>query len=99
MTAVTRKQFVEHWNAVKPGLGDADSGMWAYERQYGLHSLWFISVKPIRLALYGPKQKEFWAWCKQYCPTGVSCYSASDEEEWWGFVDREEIMLWLLRWA
>lgn len=97
MTVLDREQFVKHWNAVKPGLGDADSGMWAYERQFGPVCMWFVSVKPIRVSIN--RKEEFWEWCKQYCPTGVGCYSASDEEEWWGFVDRDEMMLWLLRWV
>jgi hypothetical protein len=99
VTIVTRNQFAEHWNTVKPGLGDADSGLWAYERAYGPESQWFICIKPIRLSLYSANQQQFWAWCKRHCPSGVSCYSASDDEEWWGFVNSDEIMLWLLRWV
>lgn len=99
MTVLDREQFIEHWNSVKPGLGDADSGLWAYEREYGPVCQWFVRVKPIRLPLYGAKQQQFTKWCKELCPSGVSCYSASDDEECWGFVDRDEMILWLLRWV
>lgn len=97
MTAVTRKQFVQHWNDIKPGLGDTDSNLWAYERDFGPVCQWFVSIKPIRVST--SYKDEFWEWCKAYCPSGVGCYSASDEEEWWGFVDRDEMVLWLLRWV
>lgn len=96
MTVLTRNQFAEHWNTVKPGLGDADSGLWAYERSYGPESQWFVSIRPIKISTIN--KQEFWSWCKRHCPTGVNCYSASDDTEWWGFGNKQEMSWWILRW-
>ncbi len=93
---LSRQQFIDHWNSVQPGLGDADSGLWAYERDNGPCSKWFVAVPPIHV--YDVKTK-FWNWCEENCPSGVACYSASDEQEWWGFVSQQEMAWFLLRWV
>lgn len=98
-TVLTRAEFVDYWNSVKTGLGDPDSGLWAYEGSAGLRCRWFVLVPPIRVSITEGTKTQFWAWCRRNCPSGMSCYSASDEVEWWGFVDRQEMTWWLLRWS
>ena len=97
MTVLTREQFAEHWDTVKSGLGSPESNLWAYERENGPECVWFVCVKPFQVPTNTKQQ--FWAWCKEYCSRGMCCYSASDTEEWWGFVNKQEMTLWLLRWA
>jgi hypothetical protein len=97
MTVRSRQQFVDYWNNINPGLGDPDSGLWAYERDIGPLCQWFLFIKPIKVSI--STKQIFWDWCKQYCPSGVSCYSASDEEETWGFVSKQEMTWFILRWS
>jgi hypothetical protein len=99
VTVLDREQFIKHWNAVKPGLGDPGSGLWAYEHSSGIRCQWFVSVSPIRVSIANETKTKFWAWCRRNCASGMSCYSASDKEEWWGFSDRQEMTWWLLRWS
>lgn len=94
---LNRKQFREHWNKVRPGLGDEDSGLWLPEQHHGKKSRWFVSVRPI------PAQDEdlydFWQWCYKNCRGSIMCYSASVTEEWWGFSHRADVAWWMLKWA
>lgn len=99
MIVRSRKQFVDYWNSVKSGMGDADSGLWAYERDHGPCSQWFLAIKPVKISIAAGTKIKFWDWCKQNCPSGVACYSASDEEEMWGFVSKQEMTWFLLRWS
>ena len=105
MTVLTRQQFRQHWENVKPGLGADDSPLWTME--YKKKSRWFVCVRPVyphssELIVDGvnPKQ-QFWLWCNRHCAGQVLCY-ASDlgaQEEWWGFSHRADIVLWMLKWS
>ena len=103
---LTRKQFREHWNALRPGLGDEDSVLWSYEDANNKKCRWFVSIKPIHawdefIQEGHPenRKQQYWRWCHQHCRGQVLCYSSNDTEEWWGFTHRADIVWWLLKWA
>jgi hypothetical protein len=98
---LTRTEFVEHWNNIKPGLGDYDSALWAYERDRHRASEkcgWFILCKSIKISDDSLVKQDYWQWCNEHCKGNIFCFSSSEEEEWWGFSRQEDIMLWVLRW-
>lgn len=99
MDIATREQFVEYWNRVQPGLGDATSPIWSYEEYRGIRCLYFIAVDPIT-DRPNWNQQEFWAWCDENLQAQCLCYSSDPGKlEWWGFEKQEDITIWILQWA
>lgn len=97
MDIATRQQFVEYWNRVKPGLGDDNSELWVHEREFKYRSEWFIAVEP--LVWLDPES--FWEWCDENLSGTCGCYSSDDENkiEWWGFSNRDDVIIWALKWC
>ena len=91
-----RKKFVNYWNKQRPGLGDPDSGLWAYERNNNYHNEYFVCVKPVHVPIM--EKSNFWNWVKKNTPS-MLCYSASDQQEWYGFKTQSELSWWILRWT
>lgn len=90
---LNRKQFRQHWNKVKPGLGDDNSSLWAYEEFANKKCRWFVKISP------KSTRTDFWRWCTKHCQGSIMCYSNSEVEEWWGFTHKADIALWLLKWS
>lgn len=93
MRVHTRKEFRVYFNRLRHGLGDTDSPLWMPEQVTGQASLYFVNIKPV------DDVDEFNRWCYQYCSGNVLCYSWSDEEVWFGFTHKADILNWTLRWA
>lgn len=93
---LTRAEFTKLWNMKSPSLmlGDETSVLWVQERNLGISANWFIKVKPIRVT------PEFHEWSAQTLAGNILCYSSSEEnaEEWWGFTDYKDILIWKLKW-
>ena len=96
---LTRQQFAEYFNSKDPRLGSAESPLWEPERVMKTRSEWFVCVKP----LVGIRWNKdiYWQWCNANLSNKVCCYSSDDVnlEEWWGFENRDDIIIWTLRWA
>ena len=106
--ALTRQQFAEHWNKIRPGLGDNDSPLWEAEYDLDQPCEWFINTAPIephselKTADYPWGHKaHFWSWCDQNLQGCVRCYSCdiTGMSEWWGFTDEQDISWFILKWA
>ena len=93
---LTRLEFAQYFNSLRQGLGDPDSPLWDIEEE---PCNYFIAVKPVNFWDEEGTKPEYWDWCNKYCKGKLVCYSSSDEEEWWGFTDQQDILLWTLRWA
>lgn len=93
---LTRAEFTELWNMKATGLklGDETSILWVPERTLGIKANWFIKVKPIRTT------PEFHEWSAQTLIGNILCYSSNEEtaEEWWGFTEYMDILIWKLKW-
>lgn len=96
MEIIDRDRFRDHFNQLHPGLGDADSQLWAPEAfEPGARpSQWFVYTR----TLFKDKN-QYWSWCRQHCQGSVLCYSASEWGEWWGFECREDIAWWAMKWV
>lgn len=78
-----------------------DSPLWYPEFNAGIKSEWFAFVKPLPLRPEPFDEREkYYQWCDDNMESMPLCYSSSDiTGEWWGFVDKDEAILWLLKWA
>lgn len=96
-----RQQFVEYWEEIKPGLGQKDSVLWTPEQSLAPDGCQhFICISPIP-ELWHDEYIEFWSWCGDQLKGHCRCFSSSTNppEEWWGFTDKDDILMWVLRWA
>jgi hypothetical protein len=97
VSILTRSEFKDYWNNIKEGLGNADSPLWEAEREiFKGNYQWFVSKS---ITSYG-NLEEYWQWCEVTLKGNITCYSASSEEnqEWWGFTNKDDIVIWSLRW-
>ena len=63
-------------------------------------SQWFVKVKPVNVSRTRGYKKDYWAWCDKNLRGQLLCYwSDNEEEEWWGFTNKDDIALWLLKWT
>ena len=95
MKLLNRKQFREMWEDRDSGLGEEHSPLWIPE-QSQRKSRHFVCIRPLKKG-----RDEFWLWTVQNCRGQVLCYSSSDEdqEEWYGFTHKPDIVYFLLRWS
>jgi hypothetical protein len=44
---------------------------------------------------------EFWDWTKEALQGETSCFASDDfgRKEWWGFTNKDDILIFVLRWA
>ena len=91
-----RAKFAHHFDEIKDGLGDEDSPLWIPEEDIG-PCQWFLRVKLLRAHHF---KKEYWAWCDENLIGDVRCFSSDSEheQEWWGFTDKQDMVLWTLKW-
>ena len=96
----TRKEFAHHFNALREGMGDSGSPLWIPEEDLGAACGWFVCVKPLAIAYNNTKQ-QYYAWCDATLSGNVRCFSSDseDKKEWWGFTDKRDIPMWILKWA
>lgn len=104
----TRQQFADMWNEEKPGLGDKESPLWFPEQSWSdldddgpLTCEWFVCVNPMRLGRERDKKDMFWEWCSKNLIGRCRCFSSNygGKEEWWGFTNKDDITIWMLKWA
>lgn len=93
---LTREEFAEYFNSLKEGLGNADSPLWCAEDSVPCE--WFVCSRPLKVSSF---KAEYWKWCTDNLIGYVRCYSSDSEnqQEWWGFSDKQDIVLWTLKWT
>lgn len=99
---LNRQEFAEHFNRTHSGLGDKNSPLWEPEERLSRNNaVAFICVTPIRVLNPLRNKTLFWEWCRDHLQGKVFCYSCDtiNGEEWWGFTDESDIVLWVLKWT
>ena len=93
---LSREEFAHTFDALKEGLGNDDSPLWIPDNNE-LPSKWFVCVKPLKVHTY---KSQYYQWCNSTLQGIVRCYSSSseDQKEWWGFTNKEDIPIWMLKW-
>lgn len=94
MRFLTRQEFANHYNQLKPGLGDPDSPLWIPDPE-GNTCRFFIRVpKPVGA------NDDYHSWCERHLDGLVRCFSSSEDAgEWWGFTNKDDIVMWTLKWG
>lgn len=98
---LTRHEFRMWVRLREPRFYPWSSPAWTHEpRKYP--SQWFVKVRPIpmNLSSYVNRKSEYWAWCNENLNGRLLCYwtNSEDQVEWWGFTQKDDIALWLLKW-
>lgn len=108
MRILNRKEFTDKFNYVfrfqGPNCEDDDHPLWEAEKMLGsseerrITCHFFVCIKPIKFT--GSKQ-EYWKWVKETLSGEITCFSSDkiSGEEWWGFTHKEDIPMWILKWA
>ncbi len=87
MNLLTRAQFRKKFNKETD-----DRILWLPERAASITCHWFVNLK-----VNCPS--DYWDWCNNNLKGHVRCFSSGDEEEWWGFTNKDDISLWVLRFS
>ena len=92
---LTRDEFADHFKSLDKRLAGPDSPLWIPDE--GIPSEWFVCIKPIGVHRFKWK---YFDWCNNTLKGRVRCYSSDTEgqQEWWGFTDKQDIVLWTLKW-
>ncbi len=92
---LSREEFAHYFNALKEGLGDKNSPLWVPDEEEP--SEWFVCVSPIGVSRF---KWEYYNWCNTTLRGRVRCYSSDpdDKKEWWGFTNKEDVVVWTLKW-
>ena len=95
---LTRQQFADYFNSLKPNLGNDDSPLWILEWDIIKECQWFVKVNPIKIPC---DTHSYWKWIHDNLKGEVRCYTSDsdNQEEWWGFTHKGDIVWWLLRWS
>ena len=97
---LTRQEF-QHWVEKRfPHMAGYHSAIWSVETKK--ISRWFVLTKPVSMQRDGRRLKDqYWNWCNAHCAGQLLCYYSDfdNQEEWWGFSDKQDIALWLLKWT
>lgn len=95
---VDRAQFTSIFDKIfedKGGIDDAHI-LWEVERTQNIKCKYFVCATPINV-----DYSKYWDWCNSTLNGNAVCFSSNseDNEEWWGFTDKEDIIIWMLRWS
>ncbi len=97
----SRDQF-KHWIRTQfheKNMDHENSAVWIPEHDLdGVKCQWFVTTSCILQKKYF--KVDYWLWCKENLKGPVRCFWSNPEEdqECWGFADRDDIFIWILRW-
>ena len=100
MRPYSRHEFSRWLNLRDRRLGGKNCAAWSGEPK-GQPSQWFVNVRPINVSRTSESKADYWAWCRQNLQGQLLCYYCDSLNgiEWWGFTHKDDIMLWMLKWA
>jgi hypothetical protein len=79
-----------------PGIAGDNSALWIPEHDLDSSCEWFLLIQDRERAW---NKKKFWRWCDSHLAGAVRCfYRETAVEEWWGFQDQRDIVIWSLKW-
>jgi hypothetical protein len=97
MEIMSREEFRDKFSGVFNEVIRADHPLWIPENDFApkIKCIKFILTKKIN---YDSKD-DYWEWCNSTLSGVVRCFSSGDEDEWWGFSDPDDVVIWTLKWA
>lgn len=96
----TRHEFRMWLRLMDPRLGKKNCVAFSAEPKKK-PSLWFVNVSPVNVSRSRDHKYHYWEWCKENLQGQLLCYYSNYEDgtEWWGFTNKNDILLWALKWA
>ena len=100
---LTRKEFISRWNDLVPNdpVNRSDHPLLIPETEIktGPPSRWFVLQRENRPMF----DDDYWKWCNTNLAGQIRCYMFEELQDgdwaWWGFTNKKDITIWLLRWA
>ena len=100
MEILSRNEFKDAMGMIfqSEKLG-GDHPIWIPEKEFEpeVKCIKFLRTKPIKR--WETTKEDYWAWCNEVLHGEARCFSSGDEDEWWGFTDPDDIVIWTLKWA
>lgn len=100
MEIVSRKEFKDVMLMTFPAKKlDSKHPLWIPEKDFApkVKCIKFVRTNPVKLVR--ENKDEYWRWCNETLNGTVRCFTSGDEDEWWGFTDPDDVVIWTLRWA
>ena len=100
MEIASRKEFKILMEAAFGSKITSRSAVWIPEHIDGnkkVKCTKFAKTRPINFGIAG--KDLYWDWCNNVLTGTVRCFYSSDKDEWWGFTDPDDIVVWALKWA
>ena len=99
---ITRQEFIDYWKVTLhsasslPIVDEPDGLLWLPEQAEQIRCEWFVCVIPIDW-----RSIDYWVWCDTVLHGKVKCFASDTikQQEWWGFTDKDDVMLWILKWS
>lgn len=100
MLILSRPEFLSRFSDIADEEELSEGRTWNPESIDGFQVKyqWFICVSPITPAIK-KRRAEYLHWCQRNLAGSVLCFSGGAAEEWWGFTEETDILLWTLRWC
>lgn len=96
------KKVISGWSDSEDFSLDS-SPVWAQENSFKICSEWFVCcpvIGGITNNNWRDIRDRYRQWCADNLTGNILCYysSTNDDIEWWGFGNKDDIVLWSLKW-
>jgi hypothetical protein len=101
MEIVSREEFIAAIEEESPGsyLTADGSPLWIPEAEFTPKTKCIKFILTKRLNFKNEAKDAYWEWCNSTLNGQVRCFSSGDENEWWGFSNPDDVVIWSLKWA
>lgn len=93
---LNRSEFIQYWKDRGVDCDDDGCPLWIPEKISNtlIKCEWFTETR-YREDL---GSINFWTWCIKNMDGDVRCFSCNEDNMWWGFTKKEDIVFWKLIW-
>jgi hypothetical protein len=99
MEIMSREEFKDRFSVDFNEVIRADHPLWIPENDFAPKTKCIKFVLTTKLNFTSEAKYEYWEWCNSTLNGIVRCFSSGDENEWWGFSDPDDVVIWTLKWA
>ena len=102
-TIQTRDEFKAWIRSIfdEKNMDSEKSAVWIPEHDMnGVKCQWFVTVPCVNVSRYPKYKSDYWMWCANNLTGHVRCFwsNPDDDEECWGFTNKDDIHWWMLKW-
>ena len=102
---LTREQFIAEIDEILRLRGGSCAAIghpvWIPEQEASIKCNYFVCIQPIVGSSEHAFHEEYWDWVDNTLQGQTRCFctNAGAEEEWWGFTEEADVVIFLLRWS